>query len=87
MVDYTVANVDDTPIFTNNSSETREVMCACCDKFKVELQKTLIELKLVQKIIELLQEEINMPNRTASTDPCNLHHNENSTQLELKKEN
>jgi hypothetical protein len=31
-----------------------EVTCACCDKFKTELQKTLIELKSAPKIIELL---------------------------------
>jgi hypothetical protein len=83
MADRTVANVDDTSVFTNNSSATRQVMCACCDKFKTELQKTLIELKSAQKIVELLQEEINTPNQTLSTDARHLHHNENSTQLEL----
>jgi hypothetical protein len=87
MADCTVGNADDTPVFINNSSERSEVTCACCDKFKTELQKTLIELKPAQKIIELLQEEINLntPNRTVSTDAHHLQHNENSTQLELKK--
>jgi hypothetical protein len=80
-------SADDTAVFINNSSETSEVSCACCDKFKIELQKTLIQLRSAQKIIELLQEEINLntPNRTVSTDACYVHHNENSTQLELKK--
>jgi hypothetical protein len=58
----------------------KQVTCAWCDQFK-------IELKSAQKIIELLQEEINMPNGTVSTDAHHLHHNENSTQLELKKGN
>jgi ATP phosphoribosyltransferase len=87
MVDRTVGNADDTPVFINSSSERSEVTCACCDKFKTELQKTLTELKSAQAIIELLQEEINMPNQTVSTDTRHLHHNENSTQLELKKGN
>jgi hypothetical protein len=40
MTDYTVCNADDTPVFINNIGETSEVTCACCDKFKIELQKT-----------------------------------------------
>jgi hypothetical protein len=89
MADRTVGNADDTPVFINNSSEWSEVTCACCDKFKTELQKTLIELKSAQKIIELLQEEINSNtlNLTVSTDAHCLHHKENSTQLKLKNEN
>jgi hypothetical protein len=87
MADHTVGRAVDIPVFISNS-ETSEVTCACWVKFKTELEKTLLELKSAQKIIELLQEEINLstPNQTVSTDACYLHHNENSTQLELKKE-
>jgi hypothetical protein len=89
MVDRTGCNADDTPVFINNSSEISEVTCACYNTRKIELQKTLIDLRSAHNIIELLQEEINlnMPNRTVSTDVCYWHHNKNSTQLELKKGN
>jgi hypothetical protein len=33
----------------NNNSKTNEVACACCGQFKIELQKTLIELRSAQK--------------------------------------
>jgi hypothetical protein len=55
-----VLNADDTPVFINNSSETSEVASSCCDKLKIELQKTVTELRWAQKIIELLQEEMNL---------------------------
>jgi hypothetical protein len=54
MADRTVVSADVIPVFINNSSERSEVTCACCDKFRTELQKTLIEIKSAQKIIELL---------------------------------
>jgi hypothetical protein len=45
MADRTAGNADDIPVFINNGSATSEVMCTCCDKFKIELQKTLTELR------------------------------------------
>jgi hypothetical protein len=84
MANCTVVSADVTPVFINNNSERSEVICACCDKLRTELQKTLTELKSAQKIIELL---LQMPNRTVSTGAHYLHHNENSTQLEPTKGN
>jgi hypothetical protein len=34
MADHAKVSVDDAPVFASNSSETSEVACACCDKFK-----------------------------------------------------
>jgi hypothetical protein len=54
-----------------------------------QITKYINRTQISTKIIELLQEEINLHtlNRTISTDARHLHHNENSTQLELKKGN
>lgn len=85
MADLTMGNADETPVFINNSSETNEVTCACCDKFKIEPQKTITELRAALEIIELLREVINTPNRTVSTDTRYWHQNKNCTQLEPQK--
>jgi hypothetical protein len=58
-----VVNGDDTQVFINDSSETSAVTSACCHKFKIELRSA-------QKIIELLKEEINTPNRTRQKRYC-----------------
>jgi hypothetical protein len=87
MADRTASNVDDASVFVSNTSETSEITCACCDKLKIELQKTLEELKSAQKIVELLQEEVNLKTPTRIVDACNLHHTENSTQSERKNRN
>jgi hypothetical protein len=65
--------VEGTPVFINNISKRSDVTCACCDKFKIDLNRTQISTK----IIELLEEKMNTPNGTVSTDACYLYHNEN----------
>jgi hypothetical protein len=57
MADGTVCNVDDTPVFIDNTSETSEITCKCCDKLKLELQETLLELRLAQKSLSCYKEK------------------------------
>jgi 23S rRNA C2498 (ribose-2'-O)-methylase RlmM len=71
-----VVNLNETHVFINDSSETSEVTSAC-HKFKIELRSA-------QKIIELLQEMINVPNRPVSTDSCYFH-TSNSKKKNKKK--
>jgi hypothetical protein len=78
--------VYDAPVYGRNSSEISETECACCDNIKLELQRTLTELISAQRIIEMLQEELDLvaPTRTVSKDACNLHHEGNFLQTEFK---
>jgi hypothetical protein len=76
-------SANNTTVLANNNSESSEVTCICCVKLKLELEKTLSELKSMQKIVELLQEEIklNTCHQSAGTDANYLHRNGNSTQM------
>jgi hypothetical protein len=76
--------VGDAPVYSNNSSKTSKVTCACCDKFKIEPQKTVTELRSAQKISKLLQEKINAQLDRKYTRML-VHHNKNYTELEVKK--
>jgi hypothetical protein len=83
MVDRIADSANNAAVLATNNSELSEVTCSCV-KLKIELEKTLTELKSTQKVVELLQEEIklNTYHLTGETDANYLQRNEDSTQLE-----
>jgi hypothetical protein len=81
MADRRVGSVNNATVLVNNNSESCEVTCSGCVKLKVELETTL-ELKSMQKVGELLQEEVklNTYRQTRGTD-VNYLQRHNSTQF------
>jgi hypothetical protein len=45
-------------VLVANNGEPIKIMCICCAELELELQKTQIELRSTQKIVELLWEEM-----------------------------
>jgi hypothetical protein len=45
-------------VLITNKGEPSETTCICCAELELELERTRIELRSTQKIVELLREEI-----------------------------
>jgi hypothetical protein len=45
-------------VLVANNGEPSEIACICCTELELELEKTRIELRSTQKIVELLREEM-----------------------------
>jgi hypothetical protein len=59
MADANRSEVESSSFITRIVIEWSEVSCKCCDELKLELTKTLLELKSVLEIIKILQEDDN----------------------------
>jgi hypothetical protein len=83
MVDCIAGSPNNATVSATNNSESCEVTCSGCVKLKIELEKTLTVLKSMQKVVELLQEEVklNTYHQTRGTDVNYLQQHEDSTQF------
>jgi hypothetical protein len=83
MADCIAGSANNATVLATNYSESCEVTCSGCVKLKIELEKTLTELKSMQKFVELLQEEVklNTYHQTRGTDVNYLQRHEDSTQF------
>jgi hypothetical protein len=53
--------------FDNKISDKQEVKCIGCSELRIELLQAKTEILLLEKIIKMLQEELNMK-RTSTND-------------------
>jgi hypothetical protein len=58
MADRFAGVVNSSTVLVTNNSEPSVVACICCAELELELEKTRIELRSTQKIVELLREEM-----------------------------
>jgi hypothetical protein len=54
MEEVAVGNTVGSPLFNGKVNKKSDIVCKCCEKLKLELKKTLLELSSAQEIIKLL---------------------------------
>jgi hypothetical protein len=57
---HTVDGPNNTIVLITNNNESNEVAHICCARPKIKLENTLTELKSMQKIVKLLQNELKL---------------------------
>jgi hypothetical protein len=57
MADHIAGSANNAIVLAANS-ESSEVTCSCCVKLKMELEKTLMELKSMQKVVECCKKKL-----------------------------
>jgi hypothetical protein len=56
--DHMEVGTNSASVLVANIDESSEITCICCAELELELEKTRIELRSTQKIVELLREEM-----------------------------